>query len=306
MLKTLILLLTINLLASNYPKIELNQKNLKKIIKELTTSKVKRNHENLKSLNKTAEFIKSEFKKHNLELQEQNFLVNKKTYKNIIGVLNKDKKKRIIIGAHYDVYGEFPGADDNASGVAALIELARIMKKYHKNSEYRFDFVAYSLEEPPFFGTEDMGSYIHAKSLKDKNIDVRAVIVLDMIGYFSDEKNSQDYPLDLMKLTYPSVGNFIAVVANTNYRVLVKEVKSHISKANIKVESLVAPAFLKGVDFSDHRNYWKFGYDAIMITDTAFYRNPNYHTKNDTINTLNFDKMSEVIKGIIYTLINIK
>jgi len=261
---------------------------------------------NVESMEKTAAFIKGKFDEYGLETDEQKFEVNGKKYTNIIATIKKDNPIRIIVGAHYDVCCDQQGADDNASAIAGLLEIARITKKYASELNYRIDFVAYALEEPPFFGTENMGSYIHAKSLHNKGIDIRGMICLEMIGFFTEEENSQEYPLGLMKLFYPSTGNFIGIIGNFSSTSLVKEVKKHMEAASINVESLKAPSWIIGVDFSDHRNYWKFGYKAVMITDTAFYRNPNYHKITDTIDTLNFEKMGEVVKGLCWTLINLE
>ena len=125
-----------------------------------------------------------------------------------------------------------------------------------------------------------------------------------MIGYFTDVPKSQEYPLSLMKLVYPTTGNFIGIVGNFSSSKLVKHVKTHMKVTNIDVESLVSPSLLPGVDFSDHLNYWAFDYKAVMVTDTSFYRNPNYHKKTDTIDTLNFEKIGEVVKGVYWAIIN--
>lgn len=132
------------------------------------------------------------------------------TYKNIICTINPEKKERIIIGAHYDVCGNQDGADDNASGIVGLLELARQLKNLDLN--YRIDFVAYTLEEPPFFGTDYMGSHIHAKYLFDNKIPVKGMICLEMIGYYRDDENSQDYPLGFLSWIYGKKGDYITVV----------------------------------------------------------------------------------------------
>ena len=213
--------------------------------------------------------------------------------------------QRLVVGAHYDVYGENPGADDNASGTAGLLELARLLKSQNPDLKYRVDLVAYTLEEPPFFRTEFMGSAVHAKSLFDAGIKVKGMISMDMIGYFSDAPKSQDYPLGLLKLFYPAVGNYIAVVGNLGNVGMVRKVKKEMKKAAaLKVRSINAPASLPGIDFSDHRNYWKYDFDAVMITNTAFYRNKNYHEPTDTPETLNYEKMAEVVKGIYGAVVN--
>ena len=211
----------------------------------------------------------------------------------------------MIVGAHYDVCEDQPGADDNASAIAGLLEISRIINIYKDNLKYRVDFVAYTLEEPPFFTTEAMGSYVHAKEIHDRKIDVRGMICLEMIGFFTEEK-TQQYPLPLMKIVYPIKGNFIGVVGDFNSVSLVNEVSKYIKTAAIDVSKLYAPAAVPGVDFSDHRSYWSFGYKAVMITDTAFYRNPNYHSESDTIDTLDFDKMVEVVSGLCFAIMNFK
>ena len=290
----------------SYPDPNVSIDNLKSTVSYLTKIKPARNYRNIRSLRKVEDYISGKFVEYGLKPEPQEFVVNRKKYRNIIasvGAVN-DPCEVIIVGAHYDVCGDQPGADDNASAVAGLLEIARFAKKHEDKLPCRIEFVAYCLEEPPFFGTEQMGSYVHAKSLFDKKMKVKGMICLEMIGYFTDEKGSQKFPADFLKLMYPSTGNFIAVVSNQNNDELIKHTAKHMENASIDVETLKAPSFLKGMDFSDHRNYWKFGYDAVMVTDTAFYRNPNYHKKTDTIETLSFDKMKEVVKGVCWAILN--
>jgi Zn-dependent M28 family amino/carboxypeptidase len=189
-----------------------------------------------------------------------------------------------------------PVADDNASGVAGLIELAYLLAK--EDLPLQIELVAYNLEEPPFFGTNQMGSFFHADNLKNQNAKVSLMICLEMIGYFSDEPNSQDFPVSLMSLFYPSKGNFIAVVGNLNNGFTVRKFKAEMLKTHdLLVYSINAPPFLPGVDFSDHSNYWNFGYNALMITDTAFYRNENYHSAQDTWEKLDYSRMAQVVES---------
>jgi hypothetical protein len=257
------------------------------------------------ALNIAAEYIKQQLKTLGFTPHEQCFEVGGKTYKNIIALCGNPKYKRIIIGAHYDVAGIQPGADDNASGVAGLLELARIVKENERTLNRQFEFVAYALEEPPNFGTTTMGSFIHAKSLYDQKIDVEFMIALEMIGYFTDKPHSQNFPLGIMKLGYPTTGNFIAAVGTIGSGSIISKIKKTFnSKTRIPCHSLIAPTWVAGVDFSDHRNYWKFKYKALMITDTAFYRNINYHIIYDMIDTLDFEKMAEVVKGLGYFLLD--
>ncbi|HEX9599905.1 MAG TPA: M28 family peptidase, partial [Mariniflexile sp.] len=214
-------------------------------------------------------------------------------------------KERVIIGAHYDVCGNQQGADDNASGVTGLLELARLLSKEKLN--YRIDFVAYTLEEPPFFRTQQMGSYRHANYLQVNNISVKGMICLEMIGYYNDKKGSQNYPKQEMNLIYGDIADFIIVVQNEQSGEFGNQIGSLMKKQNfIKTNTFIGDNLAIGIDFSDHLNYWNFGYPAVMITNTAFYRNKNYHTKNDTIETLDLNKMSAVIEQLYLTIKHLK
>lgn len=287
-----------------YPDPEISIENLKRTVHYLSTMKPPRNYTHHVSLERAANYISQRLVEYGLSPQRQTFQVSGNVYQNVIAGVGPKEGSRLIVGAHYDVCGNQPGADDNASAVAGLIEIAHFAKKHETNLPYRVDFVAYTLEEPPFFGSKNMGSYVHARSLHDNNIKVRGMVCLEMIGFFTDRKNSQSFPLPLMRFFYPSTGDFIAVVSNYASSSLAKEVSQHLKATSVGVETLKAPSLLIGVDFSDHRNYWKFGYDAVMITDTAFYRNPNYHKRSDTMDTLDFRRMKEVVKGICWSLLN--
>ncbi len=284
--------------------IKVDQARIIKDLRFLIKSPIARSDEHVERLNVCANYISEEFKKLTDAVEEQKYLVNGKEYKNIICSFGPKEAERIIVGAHYDVCGEQPGADDNASGVAGLLEVARLLKNKSGNLKYRVDFVAYTLEEPPNFRTENMGSAVHAKMLHDNHIKVKAMICLEMIGFFSDNRKSQEYPIGLMKLFYPRKANFIAVVGKIGQGKTTKEIKKKMNGASVvKAISLNAPASLPGIDFSDHLNYWKYGYVAVMITDTSFYRNPNYHEKSDTLESLNVGKMAEVIKGVFASIV---
>ena len=295
---------TIGNAGNRYSELEVSIPNLRSTIDYLTKLEPSRNHLNTEALNSTVSYLEKRFSDYGLMSEKQPFKVDGREYSNLIATLNADRPIRIIVGAHYDVCGDQPGADDNASGVAVLLEVARLMNSYAAQSDYRFNFVAYTLEEPPNFDTENMGSYIHAKSMSDQRIKVRAMISLEMLGYFTDEEKSQKYPFPL-KYFYQKKGDFIAVVGNCQSKRLVKNVKRSLSKTSLPVRSLSAPSWLiTGVGYSDHRNYWKFGYKAAMVTDTSFYRNPNYHKPTDAIETLDFKKMKEVVKGIVWALLD--
>ncbi|MBI4645302.1 MAG: M28 family peptidase [Bacteroidia bacterium] len=286
--------------------ITINKERLFKDINYLTSISPARNYSNIGSLNSAAEYIFKEFRKVTDRVEYQKFYVDSIEYKNIIASFGPDYGVRIIIGAHYDVCGNQPGADDNASGVAGLLEIARLLAENQSALKYRIDIVAYTLEEPPFFSSKHMGSYIHASSLKNAGVKIKEMICLEMLGYFSVQKHSQEYPLNLLRLFYPDKGNFIAIVGKLGQGKLVRKVK-HYMKRNIRIKvcTLIAPEWIPGIDFSDHLNYWKMGYKAVMITDTGFYRNTNYHCNTDTIDTLDFDKMAEVVKGIYMTVVTL-
>jgi Zn-dependent M28 family amino/carboxypeptidase len=150
-----------------------------------------------------------------------------------------------------------------------------------------------------------MGSYVYAKSLKDEKINVHGMISLEMLGYYLDYKDSQYYPFPLFKWFYPDKGNFIAFVGNISSRTFTNKIKkSFKSVSAIPVESLNSISLIPGVNFSDHWSFWEFGYPAFMITDTAFYRNPNYHAPGDTAETLDYEKMAELVIGLYRSLSN--
>ena len=280
--------------------------NLKKHVYKLSSYPKARNFRNLDILDSTGNYIKKVLFEDGYSVYRQAYLVNDTAeYYNLICHYGDTAKPRIVVGAHYDVCDEQPGADDNASGVAGLLELAGMLAQHKPALDYCIEMVFYTLEEPPFFRTPLMGSYIHAKSLYEKNTMVEAMISMEMIGFFSEEKNSQKFPVKILRLFYPDEGNFIAVVGKKGMRALARKFKNGInSGSGINAEMLIAPEGMKGIDFSDHLNYWLFGFKAIMITDTAFMRNPNYHKKSDKPETLNYVKMAEVVKGIYYSLIN--
>jgi Zn-dependent M28 family amino/carboxypeptidase len=234
------------------------------------------------------------------------FIVAGKSYKNVVASFGREDAERLIVGAHYDVCEDQPGADDNASAVAGLLETARLLNANKPKPNYRIDFVAYSLEEPPYFATENMGSAVHAKSLYDAKVPVKAMICYEMIGYFSDKPNSQQFPDPALSKIYPTTGNFIIVVGLNGQETFTKKVYS-LMKANssIDVQTISFPVAQGLAGLSDHRNYWKYNYPAVMINDTSFLRNPHYHKKSDTIDTLDFKKMAEVVRGAYAAIVGL-
>ena len=256
-----------------------------------------RDERHIENLDRVAAYIKDEFSKTTPFVSEQPYRIQGNSYRNVIARFGPETAERIIVGAHYDAAGPLPGADDNASGVAGLIELARLLGQ--QQPALQVELVAFTLEEPPQFRTTGMGSSVHAKSLRVQNVRVRAMFSLEMIGYFSDSANSQRFPIGVLSSLYPSTGNFIAVVGRLSDWSLARRTKSAMrSAAPLPVYSINAPSVVPGVDFSDQLNYWAAGYNAVMITDTAFYRNPHYHTAGDTEEKLDYKRMAMVVEGV--------
>lgn len=271
-------------------------------LKAITKSSSFRTYGDLKQLQKTADYIKTIFSKYTTHVTVQSFNVNGIPFSNVIASFGVENADRIVIGAHYDVCGKQEGADDNASGITGLLELARMLNG--QKLKHRIDLVAFSLEEPPFFRTENMGSYVHAKSLADSKTKVYGMISLEMIGYFRDDKNSQTYPPGVPANVYGDKGDYITLVTNLdNGDFETKFCTSFVETKAIKTNRFAGPPSMPGIDFSDHLNYWKFGFNALMITDTSFYRNKNYHTAGDVMQTLDIKRMARVIDGIYRTLL---
>jgi Zn-dependent M28 family amino/carboxypeptidase len=274
-----------------------NEAKLRQHVDALSKNFHPRNSDNPENLNRCADYISTHLKEAGATVEMQEFIVDKIIYKNVIGRFGVGKPKKIIVGAHYDSCADTPGADDNASGVAGLLELARLIGKDQPDVE--IELVAYTLEEPPFFGGPQMGSAFHARSVAAEKDRIIGVIVLEMIGYFSDEPGSQSYPLPIMKGYYPSRGNYITVVSRWDQSDWIADLKAGMKgTTDLPVYSFRGPASLPGVDFSDHRNYWPHNIPAAMVTNTAFYRNKNYHTPNDTPESLDYPRMGKVVVGV--------
>ena len=277
---------------------------IKKHLNTITKTEGFRNHQNVELLNKTAAYIQSVFSQYSDSVSVQEYVVDGKIYKNVICSFDTNHQKRIIVGAHYDVCGNQQGADDNASGIVGLLETARLLKG--KTLKHRIDLVAYTLEEPPYFRTEHMGSYVHAKSLFDNKIDVYGMLSVEMIGYFKDEKKSQSYPLGLLSLFYGNKGNYITLVKKFGQGKFAKQFgQSFKQSKSILTKTFKGPKKLPGIDFSDHLNYWNLGFSALMVTDTSFYRNHNYHQVTDTMETLDIARMAKVIDGIVFSILKL-
>jgi len=276
---------------------EANKENLYRHVKFLTSIYPYRNYKNLESLHQAANFIDGELKKTGLPTTRQQWKAKENTYENIIASYQPEKQKRFIIGAHYDVYKEQPGADDNASSVAGLLEIARMLTKTGLKLNYGIDFVSFCLEEPPFFKKKEMGSYIHAKSVANNDKEYMGMIALEMIGYYHEkEKISKDTT---------SNNSFLIVSGIKKYDEFNKKI-SQLLKTNgvINSQRLSYADNYPNNGPSDHRNYWQLDVPAVMVIGTGGHGNPNYHKVTDTINTLNFDIMTDAVNSLAYALFN--
>jgi Zn-dependent M28 family amino/carboxypeptidase len=255
------------------------------------------------SLNKAADYIESGFTSSGYAVWRPTYSCYGQSVSNLIAEKNGTDKEVVIIGAHYDTVPGSPGADDNASAVAGLLELARLNQE--TSNKKTLVFSAFVNEEPPCFGSYNMGSMVYAKQLNEQRIPVEVMVSLEMIGYFSEER-IQAYPLPGMGLVYPKTGDYIGVVGNFHSSKYVSFFKKGIRQhSNINARSLIAPEFFGGINLSDNYSFWHHGYRAVMVTDTSFFRNRHYHQLTDTIDTLDFDRMAEVVKGLYYNLLEL-
>ncbi len=279
---------------------KVDQPRLEADVTHLASITPARNSFNMASLNKAADYIHSEFSKTGCEVREQTYKLKGKEFRNISCFFGPKDAALMVIGAHYDVhYDNNPGADDNASGVAGVLELARMVAASKPDLPHRLELIAYTLEEQPHFNSNSMGSQVHAASLIKSKTPLKLMMSVEMIGYFRDEPKSQRFPLAFLKPLYPHQGNFIGVIGQLLDRSSVKRVKTLMQGASLlPVYSLNAPAFLPEAGFSDHKSYWDVGLPAVMITDTAFLRNPNYHKPTDTPDTLDYNRMADVVRGL--------
>jgi len=258
---------------------------------------------NEQSIKKTEKYITNCFENIGLEVKQQRYKYDNYDIANVIAGSQKNilSSKYYVIGAHYDSVPETYGADDNASGIAVLLELARYTMQEKISLPVRF--VAFTAEEPPTFSTRHQGSKVFVKSIKEKKDEIIGAIILEMVGYTSNE---QAYPMILKWMGYPSKGNFIGIVGNRKSKKFGQSIFQSFKKnAHLPVETLFVPFngwILPDTRLSDHSPFWDAGLPAVMITDTAFFRNSNYHTPQDTFDTLDYLFMAELVKSLLVTL----
>jgi hypothetical protein len=249
-------------------------------------------------LAQTADYIEAEFVGVGYEVKRQEYEVSGTTCCNleveIPGTTMPDEL--VIVGAHYDSVQGSPGANDNASGVAAILSLAHSFAGAPGDRTLRF--VAFVNEEKPFAHTEQMGSWVYARRCRERDEKVVAMISLETIGYYSDEPDSQKYPPPV-GLLYPSTGDFIALVGNTRYGWLVRQVVAAFRRSEpFPSEGGALPETIPNIGFSDHWSFWQEGYPAMMVTDTANFRYLYYHSPQDTVDKVDFEKTARVVRGL--------
>ncbi|MCP4132698.1 MAG: M28 family peptidase [bacterium] len=267
-------------------------KNSREIVKYLSHELGERTLRKYDNLNRARDYINAFFsmygKKHGYPQYEDTYIVQDKEVANIITEIkgSEEPEKIILIGAHYDTVEDSPGADDNATAIAGLLEFFRLFAGTKQKKTIRF--VAFTLEEPPFFSTEDMGSMRYAANCQWKKENIELMVCLEMLGYGS-KKCKQDFPSDDYRKLGPKHGNFLTVCSLpsiSDYVYLWK--RMYNSYAKTEIVEMIGPASVPGIGLSDHFSFVKNGYPAIMLCDTGFYRNKNYHMPEDTFDTINY------------------
>jgi Zn-dependent M28 family amino/carboxypeptidase len=249
------------------------------------------------SLQRTAAYIDEEFSRAGYAPRHQVFEVEGHRVANIEAERRGSRRpdRILVIGAHYDSVDESPGANDNASGVAVMLELARLHATLAPPVTVRF--VAFVNEEPPYFMTPAMGSWRYAADAAARGDNIVTMISLETIGYYSDEARSQRYPFPFGRM-FPDRGNFLAMVSNIRSAgALRTAAKAFRSATSLPLIASPAPAAIPGVAWSDHWSFWRHGYRALMLTDTALYRYPHYHANSDTADRLDYERMARVLTG---------
>jgi Zn-dependent M28 family amino/carboxypeptidase len=254
------------------------------------------------ALEAAANYIRDEFARNGLQVTEQAFESEGSRVRNLFAEIRGRSRPEeiLVIGAHYDSVSNCPGANDNASGVAAMLALARMARGREFARTVRF--IAFVNEEPPHFQTAQMGSEVAARASRQRGEKIIGMLSLETIGYYSDAKGSQVYPPPF-SLLYPDTGNFITFVANYRSRALLHEVLREFRRhARIPSEGAAAPESIPGIGWSDHWAYWQAGYPALMVTDTAPFRYPHYHRPGDTPEKLDYLRMAGVVTALMETI----
>lgn len=263
-----------------------------------------RNLNRYPELQAAAEFIESSFARAGLQAQRDSYTLNNLVCHNIAAEITGSSAEIVVIGAHYDSVFGAPGANDNGSGIAAMLALARRFAGRSTSKTLRF--VAFVNEEPPYFQTSQMGSFVYASRCRANGDQIKAMISLETIGYFSDAPHSQKYPAPGLGVFYPTTGNFIGFVSNVRSRTLLRRALSTFrGQEKLPSEGAALPAFIPGVSWSDQWAFWKHGYPAIMVTDTAPFRYRHYHQRSDTPDKLDYDRFALVVSGMEKVIVDL-
>ena len=260
-----------------------------------------------KNLSRTADFIYSFFESIQVPVRLEPYPYRDMSVSNVVAELSfgGTPSHHYLVGAHYDSVTGTVGADDNASAVAVLLETARELQAVagNRSLDLKVTFVAFALEEPPAYGTRFMGSRVYAAKARREKISLDGMICLEMVGYTCHEPGCQHYPFPLTFFGYPKEGNFIGIVGNIGSRSFSRKlVKSFHRNPGLPVVSLSVPLdgwILPAVRLSDHASFWDKGFPAVMVTDSAFFRNPHYHLPSDTMDKLDLDFMAELVKSLV-------
>jgi Iap family predicted aminopeptidase len=256
-----------------------------------------RNMARYPQLNAAADFIENSFSRAGLHPRRDTYDLHGSACHNIEAEIRGASPRILLVGAHYDSVFGSPGANDNGSGVAAMLALARRFAQ--TSARHTLRFVAFVNEEPPHFLTEQMGSFVYAGRCRARADQISVMISLETIGYFSDAPHSQTYPSVGLGVFYPTVGNFIGFVGNVHSRSLLRRAIALFRKhARIPSEGAALPAFIPGVSWSDQWAFWQHGYPGIMVTDTAPFRYPYYHSAADTPDKLDYNRFALVVSGM--------
>lgn len=273
-------------------------KSLRQSVEKLANDIGERNLREYDHLCDAANWLEKTLTDSGYEVERQTFRVDGRDCSNLI--VERAGKTRpdeiVLIGAHYDSALGTPGANDNGSGTAALLELAKRFSKIEPERTLRLVF--FVNEEPPHFQSETMGSLVYARRCKERKENLTAVLSLETIGYYSDEEGSQNYPAPLGAV-FPKTGNFLGFVGNVDSGPLVHRVLSSFRKhAQFPSEATSLPGTIQGVGWSDQWSFWEFGYQGVMVTDTAPFRYPHYHRRSDTPDKLDYERMARVVVGL--------
>lgn len=259
------------------------------------------------NIEKARAYIESFYRDLGLSVENQTYDYENLTVANVATEIDSGESRshRYLLGAHYDSVAGTVGADDNAAAIAVQLETARRLKKIADVNKLKaaVKFVSFVLEEPPTYATRHMGSRVYARKARNEGEQLDGMICLEMVGYFCDEPGCQSYPFPLMFMNYPKAGNFIGIVGNSRSSELTRSMeKAFRRNPELPVVTLTVPLngwIVPAIRLSDHSSFWNEGYRAVMVTDSAFYRNPHYHLSSDTMDTLDFRRLAELVQSLL-------